>query len=430
MPQRATPGKIEAWVQATFFSDMGWELRLMKSHYQAVTLLAGCQAALQTVMTTVIAVGGLAGLTLASAPSLATLPITCFVLGSAITSIPASLLMGAVGRRAGFQLGATAGVGGAMLCAYAMYITSFTILCAGMAVLGIHAAFGSYYRFAAADTAGPFSRAKAISFTLSGGIVGGFLGPELAGQTTGLFDAYPYLGTYLALSVVCLSAVVVLTRLDLAVPVAQEHRQTGRPLATIVKQPVFIVAALASALSYGVMNLMMTATPLAMRAHEHHFTDTALVFQWHMIAMFAPSFFTGALIQRFGVLNVIITGAMLVLVCIAAALSGTALGHFWVSLFLLGAGWNFMFVGGSTLLGECHTPAERPKTEAVTSFMVFLTMAIASASSGLLLSQSGWKALSYSSLPFVIAIIAATVWLMCLRRAAHEGGPVADINRA
>jgi len=402
----------------------------MNIHRKTVTLLAGCQAALQTVMTTVIAVSGLAGLALASAPSLATLPVTCFVLGSAITSIPASLLMGIVGRRAGFQLGAITGVGGAMLCACAMYIASFTLLCAGMAVLGIHAAFGSYYRFAAADTVGPDSRAKAISFTLAGGIVGGFLGPELARKTTGLFEAYPYLGTYLSLSLVCLSAVVVLTRLDLAGPGAEERRQPGRPLATIIRQPVFIVAALASALSYGVMNLMMTATPLAMHTHEHHFSATAFVFQWHMVAMFAPSFFTGALIQRFGVLNVIMTGATLVLVCIAVALAGTALGHFWISLVLLGAGWNFMFVGGCTLLGECHTPAERAKTEAVTSFMVFLTMAIASASSALLLNQSGWKAVNYGSLPFVFVVIAATAWLTCLRRAAQQGGPMADINRA
>ena len=393
-------------------------------------MLASCQAALQTVMTTVIAVSGLAGLAVASAPSLATLPITCFVLGSAITSIPASLLMGIVGRRAGFQLGAIAGAGGAMLCAYAIYAASFTLLCGGMIVLGIHAAFGSYYRFAAADTAGPDSRARAISFTLGGGLVGGFLGPELASQTTGLFETHPYLGTYVSLALVCLSAVVVLTGLDLPGAVAEERRQSSRPVAAIMRQPVFIVAVLAAMLSYGVMNLMMTATPLAMHAHEHHFSDTAFVIQWHMVAMFAPSFFTGALIQRFGVLNVIMTGAALVLACIAAALAGTALSDFWISLVLLGAGWNFMFLGGSTLLGESHTAAERAKTEAVASFMVFLTMAISSASSGLLLNQSGWTAVGYSSLPFVLAVIAATAWLMYLRRAAHQGGPMADINRA
>ena len=402
----------------------------MNIHRKTVALLAGCQAALQTVMTTVIAISGLAGLALASTPTLATLPITCFVLGSAITSIPASLVMGLVGRRAGFQIGAMAGVGGAVLCACAMYVASFTLLCTGMTVLGIHAAFGSYYRFAAADTAGPDSRAKAISLTLGGGIVGGFLGPELASRTTGLFEAYPHLGTYLSLSIVCLAAVVVITGLDLPGPLAEEKRQSGRPLATIIRQPVFIVAALATMLSYGVMNLMMTATPLAMHTHEHHFTDTAFVFQWHMIAMFAPSFFTGALIQRFGVLNVIITGAALILACIAVALAGTALNHFWISLVLLGAGWNFMFVGGSTLLGECHTVAERAKTEAVANFMVFLTMAISSASSGVLLNQSGWRAINYGSLPFVLAVIAATAWLMCVRRAAHQGGPMADINRA
>lgn len=402
----------------------------MEKHRRTVALLAGCQAALQTVTTTVMAVGGLAGLALASDRSLATAPVTCFVLGSAMTSIPASLLMGVAGRRTGFQLGAAAGVFGAAICAYAMHIASFPLLCAGMIVLGMHAAFGSYYRFAAADAARPDFRAKAISLTLAGGIIGGFLGPDLANRTAGLFASHAYLGTYLALAVVCLGAVLVLTRLDVPGPTAHERTHSGRSVVAIMRQPVFIVAALASMLSYGVMNLMMTSTPLAMQMHEHRFHDTAFVLQWHMIAMFAPSFVTGALIQRFGVLNVIMTGAMLLLACIAAALAGTALGHFWLSLLLLGTGWNFMFVGGSALLGECHTPAERAKTEAFANFMVFTTMAVSSASSGLLLHQSGWEAVSYGSIPFVLLAMAATGWLMWRQRAAYRGNPLADINQA
>lgn len=402
----------------------------MERHYRNVAVLAACQAALQTVITTVMAVAGLAGFALASDKALATLPITCFVLGSAITTIPASLLMGAAGRRAGFQLGAGAGAIGATLCAYAMYLDNFRLLCAGMIVLGMHAAFGSYYRFAAADSAKAGFRAKAISLTLAGGIVGGFLGPDLANRTTGLFSGYAYLGTYLALAVVCLAAALGLTRLNIPRTAAQDSRQSGRPLGQIMKQPVFVVAALASMLSYGVMNLMMTSTPLAMHAHHHQFDDTAFVFQWHMIAMFGPSFFTGALIQRFGVLNVIMTGAALLLASIMAALAGTELGHFWVSLVLLGAGWNFMFIGGSTLLGECHTPAERARAEAAASFMVFTTMAVSSASSGLLLHQSGWKAVSYGSIPFVLVAMAATACLMWQRRAGPQGGPLAESNRA
>jgi len=402
----------------------------METNFRNVALLAGCQGALQTVTTTVMAVTGLAGLALASDPALATIPLTCYVLGSAVTSIPASLLMATAGRRKGFQLGAAAGVLGVAVSACAMYLASFWMLCAGMIVLGTHAAFGSYYRFAAADAARSDFRAKAISLTLAGGIVGGFLGPDLANRTAGLVAGRAYLGTYLALAMVCLAAVLVLTRLDAARPGADERMPSERPLVRIMRQPAFVVAALASMLSYGVMNLLMTSTPLAMRAHEHPFQDTAFVLQWHMIAMFAPSFLTGALIQRFGVLNVIMTGAALLLACIVAALAGTALGNFWISLFLLGAGWNFMFVGGSALLGECHTPSERAKTEAAVSFMVFMTMAVSSASSGLLLHASGWEAVSYGSIPFVLVAMAATAWLIGQRRAAQPGGPLANVNRA
>jgi MFS family permease len=185
-----------------------------------------------------------------------------------------------------------------------------------------------------------------------------------------------------------------------------------------MRQPVFIVAVLASMLSYGIMNLFMTSTPLAMRAHDHHFDDAAFVLQWHMIGMYGPSFFTGSLINRFGVLNVILAGIVLLFVCIVSALVGTDLLNFWAALFLLGVGWNFMYVGGSALLTECHTPAERAKTQAANDFMVFLTMAISSASSGLLLYKSGWHAVNYGSIPFLMLALAATLWLMWRRRKA------------
>jgi MFS family permease len=228
---------------------------------------------------------------------------------------------------------------------------------------------------------------------------------------------------------VCVAAGLMLTRLDIPRP-AQERKGSGRPLTEIMRQPVFIVAALAGMLSYGVMNLMMTATPLAMRAHDHQFHDATFVLQWHMIGMFAPSFFTGALINRFGVLSVILAGIVLLLACIGAALADTALLNFWTALFLLGIGWNFMYVGGSALLAECHTSAERAKTQAANDLMIFATMAISSASSGLLLNQSGWKAVNYGSLPFVLIAMSATLWLMWRRRAAGQIDRIADTNRA
>ena len=401
----------------------------MESQYRNVVVLSGCQAALQTVGATVIAVSGLAGAVLASDPSLATVPLTCYVLGSAITTVPASLLMNAIGRRAGFQAGAGLGVLGGGLCACAVYVASFGLLCAGLTVLGMHTAFGKYYRFAAADAAAVDFRAKAISLTLAGGLIGGYFGPELAKRTADLAVGHAYLASYLSLVAVCVAAGLMLTRLDIPRP-AQERKGSGRPLTAIMRQPAFIVAALAGMLAYGIMNLMMTATPLAMRAHDHHFHDATFVLQWHMIGMFAPSFFTGALINRFGVLSVILAGIVLLFACIGAALAHTALVNFWVALFLLGIGWNFMYVGGSALLAECHTAAERAKTQAANDFMIFATMAISSASSGLLLHRSGWEAVNYGSLPFVLIALSATLWLIGQRRAARQNDRIADTNRA
>ena len=390
----------------------------MERQYRNVLVLSGCQATLQTTGATLISVTGLAGYALAADKSFATVPLTCYVLGSALTTIPASLLMGAIGRRGGFQSGTVLGMLGAALCAAAMAYSSFWLLCAGMTVMGMYTAFGKYYRFAAADAAHVDFRAKAISLTLAGGIVGGVFGPELAKHTVGLDAEHAYLGSYLSLIFVAMAAALFLTRLDIPRLSEQERRDSGRPLAVIMRQPVFLVAALASMLSYGIMNLFMTSTPLAMRAHDHHFHDAAFVLQWHMIGMYGPSFFTGSLIQRFGVLKVILAGIALLFICISAALADTQLINFWVALFLLGVGWNFMYVGGSALLTECHTPAERAKTQAANDFMVFVTMAISSASSGLLLSQSGWRAVNYGSIPFLLLALIATLWLVWKRRAA------------
>lgn len=389
----------------------------MQKQYRNVLVLSGCQATLQITGATMISVTGLAGYALAEDKALATVPLTTYVLGSACTTIPASLLMRVIGRRAGFQSGTALGIVGAAVCSYAIVAASFWLLCAGMFLMGCYTAFGKYYRFAAADAAAESFRAKAISLTLAGGLFGGIFGPELAKHTY-TASAHTYLGSYISLGVVCLLAMMILTRLDIPRLSEHERSHSGRPLGEIMRQPVFIVAALAAMLSYGIMNLMMTATPLAMRAHDHHFSATALVLSWHMIGMYGPSFFTGSLIQRCGVLNVILAGIALLFVCVAAALSGTMVINFWLSMFLLGVGWNFMYVGGSALLTECHTPAERAKTQAANDFLVFATMAVSSVSSGLLLNKSGWHAVNLGSIPFLVAAMAATGWLMWQRRGA------------
>ncbi len=390
----------------------------MEKQYRNVFVLSGCQATLQVTGATMISVTGLAGYALAEDKSLATIPLTCYVLGSAVTTIPASLLMRSIGRRAGFQSGTAMGVLGSALCSYAIVAASFWLLCLGMFLMGVYTAFGKYYRFAAADAAEESFRAKAISLTLAGGLIGGIIGPELAKHTVSASVDHTFLGSYMSLGVVCLLAMMILTRLDIPQLTAEEKKTSGRPLGEIMRQPVFIVAAMSSMLSYGIMNLMMTSTPLAMRAHDHHFNDAAFVLQWHMIGMYGPSFFTGSLIQRFGVLNVIVAGIVLMFVCIASALSGTMVVNFWWAMFLLGVGWNFMYVGGSALLTECHTPAERAKTQAANDFMVFATMAISSMSSGLLLNKSGWAAVNYGTIPFLLMATFATFWLMWQRRAA------------
>lgn len=390
----------------------------MEKQYRNVLVLSGCQATLQTTGITMIAVTGLAGAMIAPSTAFATVPLTGYVIGAALTTIPASLLMKQVGRRAGFQAGTAIGVLGALVCTAALYLANFWLLCAGMFVMGMYTSFGKYYRFAAADVAAPDFRAKAISLTLAGGIVGGILGPEMAKRTKDLFADHLFLGTYLSLAFVCLVAMLLLTRLDIPQLAAEDKKSSGRPVGAIMRQPVFIVAALASGLSYGIMNLFMTSTPLAMRAHDHHFNDAALVLEWHVIGMYAPSFFTGWLISRLGVLNVILVGIALLFGSIVAALAGEGFVHFWVSLFVLGVGWNFMYVGGSALLTDCYTPAERAKTQAANDFLVFCTMAISSASSGLLMSKSGWHAVNYGSIPFLVLAAAATFWLMWQRRTA------------
>ena len=392
----------------------------MQKQHSNVLVLSGCQATLQITGATMVSVTGLAGFALADDKAFATVPLTCYVFGSACTTIPASFLMKSIGRRAGFQCGTAVGVIGSAVCSYAIVAASFMWLCLGMFLMGIYTAFGKYYRFAAADAADESFRAKAISLTLAGGLFGGVIGPELAKHTSPAFASYSYLGSYISLAVVCLLAMVILTRLDIPQLSEKEKKNSGRPLSEIIRQPVFIVAALSSMLSYGIMNLMMTSTPLAMHAHDHHFDDAAFVLQGHMIGMYAPSFITGSLVNRFGVLNIILAGIALLFVCIVAALADTMLMNFWLSMFLLGVGWNFMYVGGSTLLTECHTPAERAKTQAANDFMVFATMAVSSMSSGLLLSKSGWHAVNLGSIPFLLLALAATVWLMWRRRSGSR----------
>jgi MFS family permease len=292
-----------------------------------VAVLAACQALLFTNNSTAIALNGLAGYALASNKALATLPVTAWVLGGALSTLPASLLMKRIGRRAGFTVGALAGIAGATTCSLALFLESFWLFCFGTMVFGVYNAAAQYYRFAAADVASADFKAKAISLVLAGGLVGGIVGPETSKLTVDLLQTH-YLGAYLSLIGFLVLVVLIVQWLDIPVPAAAAHKEPTRPLAQIMGQPAFVVAVLAAAIAYGVMNLLMTATPLAMGICGHPYSAAATVIGWHVVGMFAPSFFTGALIKRFGVLQVMVAGALLLYVVVAIALSGVSIPHF------------------------------------------------------------------------------------------------------
>jgi MFS family permease len=377
-----------------------------------ILLLACCQALLYVNNVTLIAVNGLAGLALAPTPLLATLPITTYIVGSACMTLPASLAMGRWGRRAGFMTGAAMGLAGTLVGGIAVLIGSFALLCFGTFLVGFYTAFAAYLRFAAAEVADrydPTLKERAISWVLAGGIAGGIVGPELSKPTLNLL-AVPFAGTYLTLTLVALIAVAVASRVRIESPKVAAG-STARPMAQIAREPAFIVALLVGAMSYGVMNLLMTATPLAMKVCGFGYPDAADVIKWHVIAMFAPGFFTGALMRRFGTNRMMLAGCGLMLVSIATAHAGLGYWHFWGALVAVGLGWNFMFVGATALLTTVYRPAERSKVQGFNDLAVFITMISSSAASGALLSVRGWTDLNLYALPAVLIALAALIVL-------------------
>ncbi|SLN45000.1 MFS transporter [Oceanibacterium hippocampi] len=376
-----------------------------------IALLASGQGLGNSMMSILIAVSGLVGYALADDKGLATLPVSLTVAGTALATVPASFLMARIGRRFGFMFGATLGMCGALVAAWGIHTGSFWVYCAGCLCLGTNAAFNQYFRFAAAECAEPDRRPRAISLVMAGGIVAGFAGPEIAKHTRDLMVPFVFQGTLIAVFGLCAVNFLLAAFLKLPERTAEEAGGPQRPLATIMRQPVFLAAVASGMMGYGAMSLLMTATPLAMVACGHVFDDAATVIQWHVVAMFGPSFFTGSLIVRFGVLRIIGTGIALGLVCVAVALSGLSVAHFWFTLVLLGLAWNFMFIGGTALLTESYTPAERAKVQATNEFIVFGTVATASLSSGQLLDQFGWTAVGTAALPLYAIAAMAVLWL-------------------
>ncbi|HET9736430.1 MAG TPA: MFS transporter [Burkholderiales bacterium] len=387
----------------------------MNSTHRNVGLLAACQALLMSNNATLIAINGLAGLALAPATALATLPVTCWVAGGALATMPASLHMKRVGRQRGMTMGMLWGVVGALICAGAVWLQSFWLLCFGTLVFGVYNAYGQYYRFAAADVAGPQFRSTAISLVLAGGLVGGILGPTTSRATIDLI-APRFTGAYLALIAFSLLTIVLLRFVRIPTPDARVQAQKGRPLAQIAAQPKFIVAVLSGAIGYGVMNFLMTSTPIAMGVCGHPYSDAAFVISSHVIGMFAPSFVTGGLIKRVGVLPVMFVGALLNFVAIGIALSGISVAQFWWSLVLLGVGWNFLYVGGTTLLTETYRPEEMAKAQGANEQAIFIVMAISSFTSGLTVTQAGWERVNLYALPLVALVAIAIGWYALVQR--------------
>ncbi len=381
-----------------------------------VAVLFFAQAVLGAQMPINIVLGGLAGAALASNPALATLPISVMVLVAMFAAGPASLLMGRIGRRSGFLVGAAAGGLGGAVSAAALIIESFPLLLAGTALTGIYQAFQNFYRFAAADTASPAFKPKAISWVLAGGLVGALVGPEVLIQTRDYFAPVPYAGAFAAVVVLNAIGAVGLLALDIPTPPRRlKGVRAGRPMGEILRQPRVFVAIVCGMVAFALMNLVMTSTPLAMVGCGFTADDAADVVRWHAVAMFAPSFFTGSIIARFGPLKVIAVGLVLLAACGVVALSGIDLMEFYVALILLGIGWNFGFIGATSLLATGYTVEEQAKVQGMNDFLVFGLVAVASFSSGALLSEWGWDAVQYAMAPALIVAGGAIIWLS-LRR--------------
>lgn len=375
-----------------------------------VFLLSASQALANTTQGVLLAIVALVGNALAEDKSLSTLPHAVQWLGVMAAAVPVSMLMRRLGRRSTFMIGALFGTAAALIAAFAVARGSFWLFTGALFVFGGFGAVAQHYRFAAAEAADEQFRSRAISLVIGGGVVAAFIGPQIA-KWTHLILVPEYLGTLLALGLVPLTLFFTLPWVALPRPVAVHRHDSGRPIREIAAQPAFIVAVLSAVIGWGAMVLMMASTPIAMEGCGHHFEDAAFVIQWHIFGMYAPGFFTGWLIARFGVVNVLFAGLALMVTAAINGLLGTAVTNFWLANICVGAGWNFLFVGATTLLTYTYAPAERAKAQGVNDFLVFGFVAVFSFSSGWIETGYGWPVVMYTMFPLIAAVFCAVLWL-------------------
>jgi MFS family permease len=358
----------------------------------------------------VVSLGGIVGQALASDKGLATLPVSLLQLGLALGTIPAAFVMRAVGRRAGYLVGAMLGIAGGALAAIGIASSSFAMFCCGTLIAGFYASYVQSYRFAAVDAASPFFRNRAISWVMAGGLAAGVIGPQAVIWTRDLVPGAMFAGSFLAQAALALLSIGVVAFLRPTPVRGSTPSPGGRPLSEIVSQPRFLVAVATGVVSYGLMSFMMTAAPMAMVGCGHSVGMAALGIQWHVLGMYGPSFFTGRLIDRYGKENVTAAGLMLIAGAAATGLAGLSVAHFWIALVLVGVGWNFAFIGATVLVIDCYRPEERAKVQAANDFLVFGSVAVASFSSGQLLNLAGWEAINWLVFPPIALVLILVLW--------------------
>lgn len=375
-----------------------------------ILLLAISQALYSSCVITVFTTAGLVGLMLAPDKSLATVPVTSFVAGAALSTIPVSMLMQRFGRRPVFMTGALMSILGAGLSVYAIFSGLFWLFCIGTAVQGVFQSTSGFYRFAAAEGAVPELKAQAISWVLTGGVVAAVVGTVMASRTAELFAPFTFAGSYAAVIVVAALAAVVLSFLRLPPPTQEEISGERRSWPELLKQQRLVVAMASAVIAYMLMNFMMTAAPVAMVGCGFTAGDASWVIQWHVLAMFVPSFFTGNLIARFGAERITAVGMVLLILAAGVAMMGIKFENFSVALILLGLGWSFGFIGGTAMLTSTYKPAERGKVQGVNDFLIATCMVIGSSSSGGVLAYWGWNAIALIVAPLAAVALAVVLW--------------------